>query len=82
MAKFLCVCGHAISTSGFIPNPDQWQCLSDSAFETFTGRVNAEDLYLQATIMFQCPESGHLWFFWNGIDAPASLYSPTKLPQG
>lgn len=82
MAKFLCVCGRSISTSGLIPNPDQWQCLSDSDFEAFTGRVNSEDIYLQSTVMYRCAESGHLWFFWNGIDAPPSLYTPTELPQG
>jgi hypothetical protein len=82
MAKFLCVCGHRISTSGDIPNPDQWQCLSDVDFEAFQGTVNAEELYMQTTLMYRCPVSDHLWFFWKGIDEPPVLYAPTPLPEG
>ncbi len=82
MAKFVCVCGHTLTTSGAIPNPDQWSCLADTEFLAFTGLVNAEDLYLQSTIMYRCPESGHLWAFWNGLDAPPSLYTPSELPDG
>lgn len=37
MAKFLCVCGHPLSTSGTIPNPDEWRCLSDADFEALYG---------------------------------------------
>jgi hypothetical protein len=81
MAKFRCVCGYSISTSGPIPNPDEWRCLSDYDFEAFTGQVRAEDLYLQSTIMYRCPESGHLWIFWNGFDKDPSLYTPTVLPS-
>jgi hypothetical protein len=81
MAKFLCVWGHAITTSGLIPNPDEWRCPSDRGFEAFTGLVQAEDLYLQATIMYRCPSSGHLWSFWNGIDERPSLYAPVELPE-
>lgn len=82
MAKFVCVCGHPLTTSGLIPNPDEWRCLSDSDFEAFTGLVNAEDLYLQSTIMYRCPESGHLWIFWRGVGAPPTLYAPSDLPEG
>ena len=82
MAKFLCVCGHPLSTSGSIPNPDEWRCLSDAHFEAFTGLVDAEDLYLQSTIMYRCPASGHLWVFWKGIDEPPSVYAPMELPEG
>jgi hypothetical protein len=76
------VCGHALSTSGGIPNADEWHCLSDAEFGSFEGLVNAEDVYMQSTIMYRCPSSGHLWFFWNGIDEPPALYSPAPLPDG
>lgn len=82
MAKFLCVCGHPLTTSGLIPNPDEWRCLPDRDFEAFTGLVRAEDLYLQSTIMYRCPTSGHLWVFWRGIDEPPKLYAPAELPGG
>ena len=61
MAKFRCLCGQPLSTSGSIPNPDEWHCLSDADFDAVEGLVNAEDLYTQSTIMYRCPASGHLW---------------------
>ena len=82
MAKFRCVCGHSISTSGLIPNPDEWRCMSDTDYDAFTGLVNAEDVYQQSTIMYRCPASGHLWVFWRGLDEPPALYTPTELPEG
>jgi hypothetical protein len=82
VAKFLCVCGHTLSTSGAIPNPDEWRCLSDAGFDAFEGVVNAEDLYAQSTIMYRCPASGHLWIFWKGIGEPPGLYASTELPEG
>lgn len=82
MAKFLCVCGHPISTSGPIPNPDEWRSLSDQDFDAFDGLVQAEDLYQQATIMYRCPASDHLWIFWRGIDETPRLYAPGALPDG
>ena len=82
MAKFRCVCGEVISTSGEIPNPCEWRSLSDIAFDSYSGHVDVEALDRATTIMFRCPRSGHLWFFWDGIDAPPSVYSPTQLPAG
>jgi len=37
---------------------------------------------MKSTIMYRCPASGHLWFFWNGIDKQPALYAPTSLPEG
>jgi len=71
-----------MSTSGPIPNPDEWRCLSDADFDAFSGLVNAEDIYLHSTIMFRCPTSGHLWIFWRGLDESPTLYSPTELADG
>jgi hypothetical protein len=82
LAKFLCVCGHSLSTSGLVPNPDEYHCLSDSDFEAFTGLVNAEDIYGQSTVMYRCPASGHLWIFWKGLDEPPTLYASAELPPG
>jgi hypothetical protein len=78
MAKFTCVCGHVISTSGSIPNPDEWRCISDEDFDAFSGEIKAEDLYIQMKVMYRCPVSDHLWFFWNGFENEPSLYSPTN----
>jgi hypothetical protein len=76
MAKFHCVCGQTISTSGAIPNPDEWRMLSDVEFDQFVGLVDVEDLYRQMRVMYRCPISDHLWVFWDGLDAPPQLYSP------
>lgn len=78
MARFRCVCGEMIVTSGTIPNPIQWQCLPDEAFEGLEGLVDAEEIYLQAVIMFRCPNSDHLWIFWDGIEQPPALYAPQQ----
>jgi hypothetical protein len=80
MAKFRCVCGYVISTSGEIPNPDEWHCLSDVEFDSIAGEVSVEDVYQRTTIFYRCPKSDHLWAFWSGLGSPPTLYSPTELP--
>jgi hypothetical protein len=80
MAKFLCVCGYQISTSGAIPNPNEWNLLSATDFEAFSGPINADDLYRATTFAYRCPQSDHLWIFWKGFDAPPGLYEPRPLP--
>jgi len=81
MAKFLCVCGHQISTSGSIPNSDEWRLLSDVRFDGFHGQVDAEDVYRATTIMYRCPASDHLWIYWDGFDQPPSVYQPIQVPS-
>lgn len=81
MAKFACVCGETISTSGELPNPNEWCVLSDTDFDRFQGLVQAEDVYRAATIMYRCPVSDHLWIYWDGFDSPPSLYGTQALPE-
>lgn len=76
MARFRCVCDYSISTSNGIPNPNEWHCLSDTDFQAFTELVNSEDIYMQSTIMYRCPNSGHPWIFWDGFDRAPALYDP------
>ena len=80
MAKFRCVCGYQVSTSGSIPNVDQWMFMSDVDLDEFGGMVDIEELYLRLGIMFRCPQSDHLWFFWDGFDHEPTLYEPVKRP--
>lgn len=80
MAKWRCLCGQVIRSSGAIPNPDEWRLLSDVAFERLNGMVDAEDIYLSTTIAYRCPASDHLWIFWNGFDRAPSVYSPEPIP--
>jgi hypothetical protein len=76
MAKFTCVCGYTISTSGDIPHPYQWNLIADSVFDDPSDSVAVDQLYMQATVMFRCPRSGHLWIYWDGLGVPPALYSP------
>jgi hypothetical protein len=82
MAKWLCLCGQTIRSSGAISNPDEWRLLSDVDFERFDGTVDAEEIYLATTIAYRCPASDHLWIFWNGIGRAPSIYAPAPTPQG
>jgi hypothetical protein len=79
MAKFACVCGHVIPMSGPIPNPDEWQLISDVEFDRFEGVTDADEMYRFATVMYRCPQSDHLWIFWDGFSARPSLYEPIGL---
>ena len=80
MSKFRCVCGHVISTSGEIPNPDEWLFISDSEFEDLHGEVDAELLYRRLGRAYVCPVSGHLWVF-RKPDASAPVgYAPLEPP--
>ncbi len=78
MAKIRCICGHVFSTSGEIPNPNQWMLVSDVKFDEFSGDANVDALYLGATIAFRCPHSGHLWVYWDGFDDAPQLYAPMQ----
>lgn len=82
MATFRCVCGQVISTSGGIPNSDEWRVLSDVEFDELIGSVDVEALYRRMRIMYRCPVSDHLWVFWDSFDAPPKLYSPGAIPEG
>lgn len=77
MAKFRCVCGEILQTSGQIPNPIQWLAWPDTLLATrFSGMVDAEEIYLAAILCFKCPRSGHLWWFWAGMDQPPTCHAP------
>lgn len=76
MAKFKCLCGQTIETSGLIPNPHEWRIISDIDFDAFSGLVQADDLYRSSAIMYRCPKSDHIWIYWHGLDDEPTAYSP------
>jgi len=80
MARFECLCGYQIRTSGDIPNPLEWRLLSDEQFGQFLGEVEAEDVYRAGTIAYRCPQSDHLWIYWGGFDAEPVAYAPVAPP--
>ena len=75
MAKWRCRCGEELRSSGDIPHPYQWMLTSDQDFEAFTGLVQAEDIYSNATLAFRCPSCGRLHVFWHGWDSAPSVYA-------
>lgn len=81
MAKLQCVCGYLIRTSGDIPSPYQWNLLADQTFDDLAEVADVDRLYMDATVMFRCPRSGHLWIYWDGLEASPTLYSPAKGPR-
>ena len=47
------------------PSATSSQRYSDDAR---SGPVDADQIYMQATEMFRCPNRGHLWIYWNGLE--------------
>ncbi|HWT94099.1 MAG TPA: hypothetical protein VN238_13930, partial [Solirubrobacteraceae bacterium] len=76
MAKFLCVCGETIRTSGEIPNPDEWLFISDVAYEELADGGDPWVLHGQMRSAFVCPRSGHLWVYDEGFGGSVRCYAP------
>ena len=79
MAKFRCICGETISTSGAIPNPNEWQCISDTEFHGLPDSTDLWELYREMKVIYRCPVSDHIWAFWDGLENAPSLYTPTAI---
>lgn len=78
MAKYWCICGKLIRTSGEIPNPVEWKLISDVKFDEFSGLVDAEDVYQAAVSLFRCGTCDRLWVYWDGFDRPPTCYTPEE----
>lgn len=78
MAKFQCVCGHVLTTSGPIPNPTEWLALHANEVEGVLAMSDPVQQYLVMTSIYRCPASDHLWIFWDGFEAEPTLYAPTS----
>ena len=76
VAKWKCPCGETIQSSGPIPHPYQWMMTSDQDFEAFTGLVDAEHIYRNATVAFRCPQCDRLHVFWRGFEGDTTVYAP------
>jgi hypothetical protein len=78
MAKFRCVCGEVITTSGAIPNPNEWLYISDVDFGRYSGTVDAEELYQAFGRAFVCPRSGHIWIYKRDFEHDPEGYAPIE----
>ena len=70
------VCGTTIRSTGPVPNPAEYLFVSDLDFDSFTGRVQAEDLYMTMSHAFRCSSYGRLHVFWSGMDENPTVYAP------
>jgi hypothetical protein len=77
MAKFLCLCGEVVTTSGPMPNPLEWLLISDESYDRVRGSKDVESLYESMAHAFRCPTSGHLFVYWDGMDQEATIYQPS-----
>ena len=74
MAKFNCKCGNTISTSGQIPNPNEWLMISDVEYDSLDSKITLEELYLKTKSLFVCDKCKRVWIFWNGFDSDPIAY--------
>lgn len=79
MAKFACLCGYIISTSGTIPNQNEWCCISDMQLEELGDETTTSIVYESSALMYRCPKSDHLWVFWDGFDHVPKVYTPSDV---
>lgn len=73
MPGIRCKCGE-ILRYGEIPNPIEWNIISDVEMDRFTGLVDAGELYREMKSMLLCPSCGRLWIYWNGFDQDPQEY--------
>lgn len=74
MAKFLCVCGEAIRTSGEIPHPYELRILRDR--EIPDDGLDLQAIERAARFGYECPRCSHLWIFWEGVEEGPTGYAP------
>lgn len=77
MPKILCECDEIINLSG-IPSPNILNMISDKEYDEFTGLIDAEKLYIKMKTIVKCPKCKRLYFFSNGIESPAEIYTFEK----
>lgn len=73
MPGIRCKCGE-ILRYGEIPNPIEWDIISDVEMDRFTGQIDAGELYREMKSMLLCPNCGRLWIYWNGFDQDPQEY--------
>ncbi len=81
MPAIRCKCGEVLRY-GEIPNPIEWLFISDTAYDTLSGAIDAEFLYGQMKSFLRCPVCKRLWVFWDGFDNDPSEYIPQTHETG
>ena len=78
MSKFLCKCGNTIRISGDIPNHIEFLFISDTNFDKYQGKIDAEELYSNMKSVLQCDKCARLWVYADGFQKPPKLYQPEE----
>lgn len=73
MPKVLCKCGHFINLSD-IPSPNQRLMISDVDYDKYWGKIDAEELFKEMTLVVVCPNCGRLYIYYDGFDKPPIIY--------
>lgn len=73
MPKLKCECGEIINLSE-IPSKNQYMFISDIEYDSFSGMIDAEDLYLKMKIFVQCPICFRIHMFWNGFNKKPEIF--------
>lgn len=77
MPAYHCKCDQWISY-GEIPCKDEWLFISDVAYDSFSGKVEAEEVYRAMRSFLKCPRCGRLWLFWDGYQGDPREYQPGR----
>lgn len=73
MPNLPCKCGHVIGL-GEIPNPNEWNMISDVEYDRFSGKIDAEELYRLMKSFLVCANCQRLWIYWKGFEHPPVSY--------
>ena len=73
MPAILCKCWERISYWK-IPNPDELLVISDVEYDSFSGKIDSEELYKQMKSMIKCQKCNRLIYFENGFNKPPIIY--------
>jgi hypothetical protein len=79
--RIRCACGEMLADQ-LVPNPIGWLLTSESAFEAFAGKVDAEDVYVSMEKALKCPTCGRLWIFWEKTSRWPQEYVPVERRDG
>jgi hypothetical protein len=84
VVKFLCSCGNRVSTSGSIPNPNEWHLIADRDFDI---ERDGNHFMAHSVLAWVCPAGGRLWVGSGAVrDASRDLtlweYVPAFEPGG
>lgn len=73
MPSIKCNCGNKIAC-GEIPSSVEWLAISDVEFDSYSGMVDVESLYMSMKRIVKCPSCRRLFVFWEGAEVEPSVY--------